>query len=378
MGGNSDKPFSGNLHQQLTLDLNADVVEWSPANSGERSAYLATGTYQLNEEAGVREGRLYLYRLEGNIARNSQLSLVCLAQHSLPGIFDITWLDSEQSSQLALALADGSLQLFGVSGTLMHNMSELSCISRCLVGEGGDMVLSINSMQNPPNNPSLAYSKSSGAIGIAHITPQGLYNALSWNGHALEAWYVCWDSTNPNVLYSGGDDCVFCAWDVRVPVSPVSPVWKDSRSHGAGVCCISPSPMHSHIVCSGSYDDTVRMWDVRMAAKPVQIAHLGSGGGVWRLKWHPNNPDRLLAACMYAGFAILEAKPHPDGDGPAGLQLVERYPHQAGLAYGADWCPQIGEDGTTVAATCTFYDRSLHLWSYNDPERLDSTQGPDG
>jgi diphthamide biosynthesis protein 7 len=85
---------------------------------------------------------------------------------------------------------------------------------------------------------------------------------------------------------------------------------------------------------------------------------VNTGGGVWRAKWHPTDPHLLLAACMYNGFAVLQA------DGTAGqVSIVEAYEHQPGsLSYGADWCR--AADVGSLAATCSFYDRKVHLWSF--------------
>jgi diphthine methyl ester acylhydrolase len=82
-----------------------------------------------------------------------------------------------------------------------------------------------------------------------------------------------------------------------------------------------------------------------------------TSGGVWRLKWHPQRPATALLACMQSGFAVASF----EGDSAT----LWPYPHQKVLAYGADWWQQ-GDDWW--AATCSFYDRSLHLWSY--PERF--------
>ena len=109
---------------------------------------------------------------------------------------------------------------------------------------------------------------------------------------------------------------------------------------------------------TGSYDEKARLWDIRQGARPLAVAEVGVGGGVWRLKWHPTDSKLLLAACMHAGFVILR------GDGAAGsVDVVETYAHQQTLGYGAGWCAEVGEDGTSVAATASFYDRLLHVWS---------------
>lgn len=38
------------------------------------------------------------------------------------------------------------------------------------------------------------------------------------------------------------------------------------------------------------------------------LSRIEVGGGVWRLKWSPNIPNILLAACMHNGFSIINVK----------------------------------------------------------------------
>ena len=52
-----------------------------------------------------------------------------------------------------------------------------------------------------------------------------------------------------------------------------------------------------------SYDEHILLWDLRAMKRPVQEAAVG--GGVWRVKWHPTNPDLMATACMHNGFKIL-------------------------------------------------------------------------
>jgi diphthamide biosynthesis protein 7 len=54
-----------------------------------------------------------------------------------------------------------------------------------------------------------------------------------------------------------------------------------------------------------SYDEYIRLWDKRAIRRPLQ--ELSLGGGVWRLRWHPERPTALIAACMYGGCRVLEA-----------------------------------------------------------------------
>eukprot|EP00955_Chlamydomonas_euryale_P035843 350253-Chlamydomonas_euryale.AAC.2 len=141
---------------------------------------------------------------------------------------------------------------------------------------------------------------------------------------------------------------------------------------------------------------------------------VSTGGGVWRLRWHPSEPGTMLVAAMYNGCGIVKAGPAPQNDSlaassrtshggaPAGssaagsrtshggaaacgkspgstftaysdvgkrtlwlpteLRVAEWYTGHRSITYGADWRQGgTGEDGDIVA-TCSFYDRLLHLW----------------
>ena len=87
------------------------------------------------------------------------------------------------------------------------------------------------------------------------------------------------------------------------------------------------------------------------------------GGGVWRARWHPTDPQLLLAACMYAGYAVLRCA----GGDAARAEVLQTYEHAPGsLSYGADWCCDAGAGGgASLAATASFYDRQLHLWAHS-------------
>lgn len=84
---------------------------------------------------------------------------------------------------------------------------------------------------------------------------------------------------------------------------------------------------------------------------------VSAGGGTWRVKWHPTQPHLLAAACMHAGFVVLRADPTLGS-----LQVQEHYAHQRSLGYGVDWSRAHLPAGGLVAS-CSFYDRLLHLWT---------------
>ncbi|KIW74740.1 hypothetical protein Z517_11510 [Fonsecaea pedrosoi CBS 271.37] len=187
--------------------------------------------------------------------------------------------------------------------------------------------------------------------------------------HELEAWTVAavdlggtarHDSRSKpsRVILSGGDDSALIASSVSLPANAISaypstsdspslsscdtlcpdatPLWKDRRTHTAGVVAIlplSPTTVHNgkngddddrkDIVplLTGSYDEFIRVFELDIKTQRASFkTDLRLDGGVWRLKvldeysTTPRDRDQntarqhhtlILASLMHAGAAIL-------------------------------------------------------------------------
>lgn len=209
-----------------------------------------------------------------------------------------------------------------------------------------------------PSASSISLGHSDGSLSLVTVKDDKVQVSQSWPSHDYEVWATSFDVHRPNLLYSGSDDCCFSCWDLRAPTNDV--VFRNAKAHRMGVCCISQHLANTNILLTGSYDEFLRVWDVRSTSRPVCEKSLCLGGGVWRIKHHPCKSNLVLTACMHNGFAIVRIE---DGD----IQVVESYCKHESLAYGADW--QRGEMSAQgmqrqglLVATCSFYDRLLRIW----------------
>lgn len=123
-----------------------------------------------------------------------------------------------------------------------------------------------------------------------------------------------------------------------------------------------------------SYDGVVRLFDGRNVRKPL-VEH-DVGGGVWRLRWHPVDGTKLLAACMHDGFKVLQVAEACDVESTGERAVSELASSCAtrvrfdahgkdALAYGVDWCQTLDDQRTTASdlvASCSFYDHQLRSW----------------
>ncbi|XP_010269552.1 PREDICTED: diphthine methyltransferase homolog [Nelumbo nucifera] len=335
------------------LDGNADAVEFCPHDSFHN--VLAASTYTLQE--GVqpsRSGSISLFSVGAD-----QGNLQLLHRLDTAGIFDIKWnpIGVGVGPLLAQADANGYLRLHG-----------LKCYSDGLEGAQLKEVTGekINSsmclcLDWNRSSTSISLGLSNGSVSVITLGETKLQTIQTWEAHEFEVWASSFDINQPQLVYTGSDDCKFSCWDLRE--SPAKLAFQNTKTHKMGVCCVSKSSMDCNTLLTGSYDEHLRVWDVRSISKPVTENSICLGGGVWRIKHHPLVPNLILAACMHNGFAVVGIK---EGN----IKLLETYNKHDSLAYGVDWqrgtsSKEGGRKRGYVVATCSFYDRLLRIWVPN-------------
>ncbi|KAG7303078.1 hypothetical protein JYU34_013105 [Plutella xylostella] len=323
--------------------LSADSAEWCPVPP--HTDVLVCGTYQLNkgDEANQKRlGRIYVFRINDETTTLNPVHTV-----EISGILDQKWCyhTIDNHPVLAVVTSDGFVKLFKL--ITEEGECKLELWMEESIGES-ILALSVDWSTNKLRSaePRLVVSDSSGSVTVFAVQDK-LDKLGTWNCHGFEAWIAAFNYWNPDVFYSGGDDCLFKSHDVRAGGGGGAGC--SSRAHDAGVTSVRSSVDVEHQLLTGSYDENVRLWDARAPKRPVTETNVN--GGVWRLKYHPRRPASVLAACMYGGFRILNV----EGDS---ITVVNEYMEHDSIAYGADW--KFSEDGNMVA-TCSFYDCKLHV-----------------
>ena len=170
----------------------------------------------------------------------------------------------------------------------------------------------------------------------------GLVESESWDAHAYapgcpaEVWCVGRDPST-GLYVSGADDGLLKGWDARSPTPALA------LRHGAGVTAVL---CDDDAVATGSYDESVRLWDLRAPAAPTASDAVGA----YALA---RDGDGYLAACMGAGACVLRAAP---------LSVAGVYGHHGSVVYGT-----VRHGASRRIASCSFYDRGVHVWSDSAP-----------
>lgn len=177
----------------------------------------------------------------------------------------------------------------------------------------------------------------------------------------------------------GGDDLKLKGWDLRTPIhdgerEPTFVCYKGcvlfANNQVRWWCYIhAKSPdtrallgrRQASRVFNASYDERLRIFDARQPLRPISETPVG--GGIWRTKWHPTDPSKLLLGCMHGGFAVLSDNSFATG-GASGqpMDMLTHFDGHDSIAYGCDWERAAPEDRWIYS--CSFYDAMMHIWAW--------------
>lgn len=349
-------------------EYSADSAEFCPIPLFED--YLAVGTYQLadpekaldtpeegggNPEADSSEAKDVPKKRLGRLYLKQKIKdKLCLVQKiDMPAILDMKWCQHEISGtpMLAIVNAVGQLLLYRLIRVGEEVCLEYHCKYEIEEEETLALSLDWSTGKTVSESPLISVSDSKGNVSIIQLTNGELVLQNRFFAHDFEAWITAFDYWNPNTVFTGGDDCKFRRFDIRA--ESATPVFT-SRVHNAGVTSIHSNCHSEHLLASGSYDETVNLWDTRNMRSPCSSTSLG--GGVWRLKWQPQGKSLLLCACMYNGFHVIDTK---------SMETVVSFNEHQSIAYGVDWFYGM-KDSTQTVASASFYDHLLCLWEFKD------------
>lgn len=358
----------GHSVEELTLD----TVEFCPTLGA--TGLGVVGAYDLHPDGQTRHGSLALFRIRradhaaAPADKKRKVEWLWRGQEGIDGVLDFKWCVSPLggSSPLgAAAQAQGQVSLWRLAGAADEPdlvESEACCLERTAAATFDEspqsLALSLdwNNKVLTEVDPAVVASYSSGHLCVWRCTPAELVCDQQWQAHSLEAWIAAYDHWNPNIVYSGSDDCTLKLWDLRAGTD--SPIF--TKRHDMGVTTVQSHPHLEHTVATGSYDEMVSIWDKRMMTGRAQpVAQRGTeGGGVWRIKWHPHDPRLFVIAAMHRGFFVMRWAEGGD------IEIVaEHTGRHESLAYGVDWSYHTDANGGSLVGSCSFYDKTFSVWS---------------
>ena len=398
-----------------------------------RRDIVACASYELDEASGARRGKVYLYGV------TAESKLVRHFDAETPGVLDLKWCShgggdaggsSSRSTFLGAALANGSVAVYAATGLgegkggdggggegddATPGLGEPGIVR--VVDEDDEagglcLCLSLdwnNRVHGDVSPLSLATSQSNSNVSVVRMAEAAPVLDRQWRAHDLygadtEVWITAYNGHHPSLLLSGADDSIFKGWDLRGGDGDggAPPLAFKSKEHDGGVCSIQSHPHRENLVATGSYDGNLRIWDTRNMMAPVCTSRVPLGGGVWRIKWHPDeaHSDVLLSACMRGGVHLVRvdaaraAEPFGAETGGGGIVSALNFEEHGSenLAYGVDWSmPRAaaptaataaaagsakgpaasvagargGQSGLApfVAVSCSFYNRELRTFT---------------
>lgn len=231
------------------------------------------GIYELEDgtarEDPTRKGAVEFISTEGVLKGSHTMSA---------GILDLQW----SRERVACALSTGELHVLKAAADYTLQPVAVSATEEGLE-EAEGYFLSVDWGQDVTAD--IAVSTQEGSLLVYRLSETCLEETVhvsgahSMMGSNMPAWTTIFDPFSSNQrLVSGGDDMKMRLWDLRGPCATASDATAtNSKTHTAGVTFLKWHPAREHCFASGSYDESVRLWDDRNVRTPV--AEWAVGGG---------------------------------------------------------------------------------------------------
>ncbi|KAJ1345881.1 hypothetical protein KIN20_000510 [Parelaphostrongylus tenuis] len=261
------------------MSQNSIKLPQKPAFVRSTQSNVLVSTYQL-EANRSRTGSLYILSHNLDIIR-------CIDAPA--GVFRFELIDSSQV--VIAAVTDGSLFV------TKFNEDQPSSYSLAIAE---DLLLDVSA--SSLSNNDIICTDSTGFVHLVDLAAERKVSSfrahsLPYSGVGCEVW-TC--ALSGNLMCTGGDDGILKIWDIRDHM-----IVQQYSEFSAGVTFSDWE--EDHLILTGSYDQHIRLFDMRSRRGPVQVSE--TAGGVW----HIENCERThaqvqcyLAACMYGGWALFD------------------------------------------------------------------------